>query len=144
MISRKMPHFETLLLKREDVLLPRSGQLGGVIGRAVLPLPTNYGNAATEHLLRVRCRTHEDALYLWAVLASEPGYYAVFGTAFGSSIPSLDCDLISQLRVPWVEGELRISLVSAAESMLDHYVKAILAERTAVACVEKSIKPGGV
>lgn len=143
LISRRMPHFESLLLKSEDLLLPRSGQLGGVIGRAILPLPTNYGNAATEHLVRVRCRTHKDALYLWAVFASEPGYYATIGTAFGSSIPSLDCDLISDLRVPWIEGLLRKSVVASAEAMLEHYVEAIKAERAAIGRVEQTIEAGG-
>lgn len=143
LISRRTPHFDSLLLQAEDLLLPRSGQLGGVIGRAVLPLPTNYGDAATEHLVRVRCRTHKDALYLWAVFASEPGYYATIGTAFGSSIPSLDCDLISDLRVPWIQGSLRTSIVASVEAMVGHYVEGLNAERDAVARVERAIEAGG-
>src|SRR5690606_27718476 len=95
--KRRTNALDRLIVGANDLLLPRSGQLGGIIGRAVLPLPTNYGHAASEHLVRVRCKSPEDAYYLWAVFASDPGYYATIGTAYGSSIPSLDCSLINEL-----------------------------------------------
>ena len=68
LISRAMtPNVENLLLSSCDVLLPRSGQVGGIIGRAVLPFPSSVGSAGSEHLVRVRCRTVKDAGYFWAV-----------------------------------------------------------------------------
>jgi len=100
---RRTPQLEKLLVSERDLFLPRSGQLGGIIGRAVVPLPTYYGHAASEHLVRVRCRSKEDAFFLWSIFASEPGYLATIGTAFGSSIPSLDCELLAEMRVPWFE-----------------------------------------
>lgn len=140
-ISRKhTSDLQALLITQEDVLVPRSGQIGGIIGRAVLPVPTTYGNAASEHLVRIRCRTHEDACYLWAVLASEPGYWALVGTAFGSSIPSLDCELISRLGVPWVDGTEREAIVRMTQSALRLQDEAIRAERAAIARVERAIE----
>jgi type I restriction enzyme S subunit len=100
LISRRTRNFQSFILSGEDVLLPRSGSLGGVIGRAVLPLPNNYNQAGSDHLIRVRCRSVRDAHYLWAILASKPGYVAVLGTAFGSAIPSLDAQLVGDLDFP--------------------------------------------
>ena len=108
LISRsRTPHLERQLITDRDLLLPRSGQLGGIIGRAILPLPSYYDSAASEHLVRVRCRAKEDAFFIWAVLATEPGYYAAIGTAYGSSIPSLDCALLADLRIPWWSDQRR-------------------------------------
>lgn len=137
---KNTPRLDSLLVKEEDILVPRSGQVGGIIGRAVLPVPTILGLAASEHLVRIRCRTHDDACYLWAVLASDPGYWALVGTAFGSSIPSLDCDLISTLSVPWIEGAARDEIVELARSALRLQELAIKAEREALAKVEHAIE----
>jgi len=143
LISRsRTPHIETLLLSDCDVLLPRSGQIGGIIGRAVLPLGRNVGHAGSEHLVRVRCRSASDAAYLWAVLASEPGYWAVIGTAFGSSIPSLDAGLISELRVPWLRSTIRAEIASLVIEALRAQDKGTALELAAVALVEQKISEG--
>ncbi len=139
---RRTPHLDRLLVTENDLLLPRSGQLGGVIGRAVLPLPTYYGDAASEHLVRIRCKSREDAFFLWPIFASEPGYLATIGTAFGSSIPSLDCQLLSELKVPWFDSSVRSSLSALVASAVDNSVKAIEAERKAVRMVEDAIEKG--
>ena len=140
--TRRTPHLEKLLVSERDLLIPRSGQLGGIIGRAVLPLPTYYGHAASEHLVRVRCTSKEDAFFLWAVLASEPGYLATIGTAFGSSIPSLDCELLADLKVPWFDSAKRRQLCGLVGSAVRAHTRAIHAERNAVRIVEDAIEEG--
>jgi type I restriction enzyme, S subunit len=140
--KRRTPHLDKLLVSERDLLLPRSGQLGGIIGRAVLPLPTYYGHAASEHLVRVRCNSKEDAFFLWSVFASEPGYLATIGTAFGSSIPSLDCELIADMQVPWFESAKRMELSSLVADSLEANTRAIHAERKAVRIVEDAIEKG--
>ena len=140
--KRRTQNLESLLVCDRDLLLPRSGQLGGIIGRAVLPLPTYYGHAASEHLVRVRCRSKEDAFYLWAVFASDPGYLATIGTAFGSSIPSLDCGLLGDLQVPWLGGTTRQNLSTLVASSVSATTKAIYLEREAVRLVEDAIEKG--
>lgn len=141
LVSRsRTPNLEQQLIVAEDLLLPRSGQLGGIIGRAVLPLPTYYGSAASEHLVRVRCKSREDAFFTWAIFATEPGYNAAIGTAFGSSIPSLDCALLADLRVPWWEGTKRDEIVGLVEQMVNALTEAISAERSGVALVERAIE----
>lgn len=141
LISKKRtPHIERLIVDEADVLIPRSGQLGGIIGRATLPLPSYYGQAASDHLVRLRFPAREDAFVAWAVLATEAGYRALTGTAFGSSIPSLDCGLISRLRIPWPKGSLRRELVSVVSSYVDCLSSAIEESRAATAMVESAIE----
>lgn len=144
LISRsRTPHFDSLLLSSRDVLLPRSGQLGGVIGRAGLPLIDNVGNAGSEHLVRVRCRSDEDAAYLWAVLASEPGYWAVVGTAYGSSIPSLDTALIAEINIPWFNPLDRSRISSLARDAIEAQSRGIVFESEAIRMVEQEIGENG-
>lgn len=140
----RTPHLDKLLVTDRDLLLPRSGQLGGIIGRAVLPLPTYYGNAASEHLVRVRCTSKEDAFFLWSVFASEPGYVATIGTAFGSSIPSLDCELLADLQVPWFEEATRSELTKLVSAAVEARARAIHAERKAIGIVERAIEQGAM
>jgi type I restriction enzyme S subunit len=140
--KRRTPHLYKLLVSERDLLLPRSGQLGGIIGRAVLPLPTYYGHAASEHLVRVRCRSKDDAFFLWSVFASQPGYLATIGTAFGSSIPSLDCELIAEMKVPWFDDAQRQELSKLVAASVEAKTRAIHAERKAVRIVEEAIEKG--
>jgi type I restriction enzyme S subunit len=143
LISRsRTPQIESLLFTDADVLLPRSGQLGGIIGRAVLPRGRNIGHAGSEHLVRVRCHTKNDAGYLWAVLAAEPGYLAVTGTAYGSSIPSLDTGLIGELCVPWLPEHLRVEIADLVLEALKAQDEGTARELAAVALVEEKINEG--
>lgn len=141
LVSRILtPNLDGLLLSDRDVLIPRSGQLGGIIGRAVLPLPMNVGQAGSEHLVRVRCHSPSDAAYLWAVLASVPGYWALVGTAFGSSIPSLDSSLISELVVPWLSDADREEIATLAGKAVAAQNKGNELEAAAVELLEEKIR----
>jgi type I restriction enzyme, S subunit len=138
--TAQTPNIDSLIVTENDLLIPRSGQLGGIIGKAVLPLPTYYGSAASEHLVRVRCHSREDAFYLWAILVTKAGYYSIIGTAFGSSIPSLDCALIKNLQVPMVDEITRSKIVSCVDSYISSLTEAIKLERGAIIKVERAIE----
>jgi type I restriction enzyme S subunit len=132
----------SLLVTSRDVLIPRSGQVGGIIGRAVLPLAENVGNAASEHLVRIRCHSEDDAAYLWAVFATEPGYWAVVGTAYGTSIPSLDSTLIADLFVPWLRAKDRKHIALLAREAVKAQGLGNQYETEAVRMVEERISEG--
>lgn len=141
LISRsRTPKLESLIVSERDLLLPRSGQLGGVIGKAVLPLPTYYGDSASEHLIRVRCKSREDAYYLWAIFITQAGYHAAIGTSYGSSIPSLDCELIKQLKMPVAVDTQKRKIVSLVNEYINNLSEAIQHERRAVLVLEDAIE----
>jgi type I restriction enzyme S subunit len=100
----------------------------------------NVGQAGSEHLVRVRCHSPSDAAYLWAVLASEPGYWALVGTAFGSSIPSLDSSLISDLTVPWLSELDRQEIGALAAKAVVAQNKGNELEAAAIALLEEKIR----
>jgi type I restriction enzyme S subunit len=139
LISRRTPHLSRLIVSDRDILVPRSGQRGGIIGRAARPFDTYVGSAASEHLVRVRCRSSDDANWYFAVLASEPGYLALLGTAYGSSIPSLDCELISDLRIARPPTALREEVARKSRAYAQCAARAALLEREAIGDVEREI-----
>lgn len=136
----RTPHFEKLEITDKDILIPRSGQLGGIIGHAVLPYSSYYGSAGSEHLVRVRCKSQDDAFYLWSILDSNQGYLALVGTAFGSSIPSLDCELISQIPIPNGLRKRREYIVTAVREMVESLSTAAIYEQKAIKILEEAIE----
>jgi type I restriction enzyme S subunit len=82
------------------VLIPRSGQLNGIIGTAVLPIGGVRTGVVSEHAIRIFCRTEADTGYLFLALRSETGRTQLKARAFGGSIPTLDVKNISAVLVP--------------------------------------------
>lgn len=140
LISNRTKKLESFLIEENDLLVPRSGSIGGIIGRAVMPVPQIYGNAATEHLVHIRTIVKEDAAYLYAILASKPGYQAILSTAFGSAIPSLDCELIKSLRVPILSSSDYDFIVSHIQDSVSLSQRAIEHERSAVEKLTKALE----
>jgi len=139
-VSRSTNDFERLQLQDKDLLLPRSGQVGGIIGRAVLPLSTCLGWLASEHLVRVRMPNAESAHIAFAIFASQPGYWATVGTAFGSSIPSLDSELLSELRIPWFTESIRKELAVLVGTMVRALSEAVVCDQEARRLVETALE----
>ncbi|MBU2652459.1 MAG: restriction endonuclease subunit S [Bacteroidetes bacterium] len=140
LISRKTKDFERLQISDRDLLLPRSGQLGGIIGHAVLPLQMNIGHCASEHLVRIRAIDQIWRNYLFAVFATEPGYLATIGTAFGSSIPSLDSKMIAEFRVPVVKNGKREAIADAVAKYNENLSDAALIELSVVKDLESNLE----
>jgi type I restriction enzyme, S subunit len=56
-ISRRQPGVEQYIVDESTLLIPRSGQLSGIIGACVLPYGKVIQGAVTEDAIRIRCRT---------------------------------------------------------------------------------------
>ena len=68
-----MQGIEELIVNQKMVLVPRSGQVSGIIGTAVLPYGELIGGAVSEHAVRIQCSTEIMAGFIFVVLRSEYG-----------------------------------------------------------------------
>ena len=100
MIAKALPGLEQYIVHRKTLLVPRSGQLSGIIGRVVLPYGAVVGGAVSEDAIRINCPDENTAGYLFLALASGYGVRQLKARAYGSSIPHLDVNNIRSVLVP--------------------------------------------
>ena len=105
-IPNKQGSSDEYIVDDKTVLIPRSGQLSGLIGHAVLPYGALIGGAISEHAIRVVLPSAEIAGYLFLALASEYGKRQLKARAYGSSIPTLDVNMIQQVIIPKLTDKL--------------------------------------
>jgi type I restriction enzyme S subunit len=94
-------------IEEGDILLARSGQVGGIIGRSV------WADKRFENLCVsvdvIRIRSHKQKIlpgYLFAYLnLTDIGYRQLVRTAAGSSIPHIAPDDVRNLRIPRTSTE---------------------------------------
>jgi len=143
LIPRRMPGIEELIVDQKMVLIPRSGQIAGIIGTAILPYGELVGGAVSEDAIRIQCATETIAGYLFIVLRSEYGRRQLKARAFGSSIPHLDVHQIGQVLVPNLGNKLvkQIGSLGVQSATLRH--EAIEHETEARSLVELAIESGG-
>ncbi|HRF13756.1 MAG: restriction endonuclease subunit S [Candidatus Accumulibacter phosphatis] len=128
------------IVSRKTLLVPRSGQLSGVIGRTVLPYGRIIGGAVSEDAIRIHCHSEEDAGFLFVFLSCECGIRQLKARAFGTSIPHLDvrqigdCTVLARSHPLWKRLGHRGLNVSALRS------QAIDLENLARKIVEAKIK----
>jgi type I restriction enzyme S subunit len=130
------------VVSRRTVLVPRSGQLSGVIGRPVLPYGDIIGAAVSEDAIRVNCRTEVDAGVLFLFLSSEYGIRQLKARAFGSSIPHLDVRQIGACLVPKLPNDIWEEIGTKGLLVSDLRGRAIVSERRARLLVEEAISEG--
>jgi len=141
MISKRQEHIESFVVTEQTVLIPRSGQLSGIIGTPVLPYGAMIGGAVSEHAIRIHCKSATDAGFLFIALKSEYGRRQLKSRAYGSSIPTLDVNQVGNVQVPDIGDEKAvIGQIAVAATHLRH--KAIDLEKQAIQLVEKAIEEG--
>lgn len=143
LIPRSMQGVEELIVDQKMVLIPRSGQVSGIIGTAVLPYGELIGGAVSEHAIRIKCSTETLAGFVFIALKSEYGRRQLKSRAYGSSIPTLDVHQIGQVVVPDLGGELieQIGAMGLRSAKLRH--EAIEHENAARSLIEHTIQEGG-
>lgn len=143
LIPKSMNGAEDLLVDQKTVLIPRSGQISGIIGTAVLPYGALVGGAVSEDAIRINCDSEVNAGFIFIALRSEYGRRQLKARAYGSSIPHLDVSQIGQVLVPDLPEEIwkKIGHLGIRTSTLR--TKAIECETEARTLVERTIEEGG-
>lgn len=88
------------LIHEGQVLVQRSGQRYGLIGRAAYVGKRCEGWAAGEDLMRVAAESHYDAARIFAFLRSDVGRRAMLRHSYGTSIPHVNPEGIASLIIP--------------------------------------------
>lgn len=143
LIPKNMSDIDELLVDQKTVLVPRSGQISGIIGTAVLPYGAIIGSAVSEDAIRINCSNEIIAGFLFIVLRSEYGRRQLKARAYGSSIPHLDVNQIGETLVPDLDDEVieEIGAMGLQSAKLRH--EAIEHESKARRLVERAIEEGG-
>lgn len=141
-IPKKMLGVNEYVVTEKTVLIPRSGQLSGIIGHPVLPYGPMIGGAVSEHGIRVIADSETVAGYLFIALVSEYGRRQLKSRAFGSSIPTLDVNMISQVVIPKLSDQHIKEIGDAGWRTSQMRGKAIEKERLAREKVELAIEKG--
>lgn len=143
-VSRKMRNIEQYVVDKRCLLIPRSGQLSGIIGSVVLPYGDIVGGAVSEDAIRVYFESEQDAGFGLIALTSEYGRRQLKARAFGSSIPHLDVRHIGLVRVPDPGPEKRKALGAKGARVAELRDEACRVEREARALLEAKIEKGAV
>jgi type I restriction enzyme, S subunit len=142
-LSKRQKGVEEYLVTHSNVLIPRSGQLSGLIGTAVLPYGRMVGGGVTEDAIRINCNSKKDAGYLFVALRSEYGRRQLKARACGSSIPHLNVHQIAKVIVPKLNNEKRDELGEMGLRTTELRDQAIIIEDQARSLVERAIEEGG-
>lgn len=130
------------IVSTNTLLVPRSGQLQGVIGRPVLPYGDIIGGAVSEDAIRINCQTPVEAGLLFVFLTSDYGLRQLKARAFGSSIPHLDVRQIGECLMPELEQEVADRIGRAGLRVSELRSEALRLEREARRAVEEQIEGG--
>jgi type I restriction enzyme S subunit len=120
------------LVTAGQIVVQRSGQRYGLLGRPALIGRRLDGYAASDHLMRISPVSPEARARIFAFLRSELGRRSLLRTSYGTSIPTLNPDGLADQRVP----ALPLELVSAAERALQLREQADADEEQAIRQVE--------
>lgn len=128
-----------------DILLARSGQVGGIIGRGVWADRRFAGGCVSVDVLRLSAQnSHILPGYLYAYLfLTDVGYRQLIRTAAGSSIPHLSASDVSCLLIPRCDSALEAEINDLVWSAGQKRAEAQEKEDQARTLVERTIEEGG-
>lgn len=131
-------------VKEEDILLARSGQVGGIIGRGVWADKRFQGACVSVHVLRLRVKDNDILSgYLFAFLfLTDVGYRQLVRFASGSSIPYLAAADVLSIRVPRTVNEVETTIHTLVRDAGRLRAEAQAKEDEARKMVEKAIEEG--
>lgn len=141
-LPKKQPGIDQYLVSQRTVLIPRSGQLSGILGIAVLPYGEVRGCAVSEDAIRVNCRDDDTAGFIYVALTSQYGLRQLKARAYGSSIPHLDVHQIKRVLMPDPGDVCRREIGAAGVEVARLRDEAVAKDRQARSLVEQAIEEG--
>jgi len=119
-LSSKQPDIELYIVRKGTVLMQNAGQRYGLITTPIMVMKYLEGVAVTSDVIRVN---HPDLVengYICALFGSEFGRRLALRYSYGTSIPRLDVQEFSKVKIPWPNYHLRRSI---GEMVVGAYVK---------------------
>jgi len=123
-LSPKQPDIELYIVRKGTVLMQNAGQRYGLITTPIMVMKYLEGVAVTSDVIRVN---HPDLVengYICALFGSEFGRRLALRYSYGTSIPRLDVQEFSKVKIPWPKDDLRRAI---GEMVVGGYVKLELA-----------------
>jgi type I restriction enzyme S subunit len=132
---------EKYILQRGWILLARSGQLGGIIGRPQFTDSALHEAATSDHVIRIAPRSSIPAGYLFAYLANEHiGYPLLTRTMAGKSVPALWPQYLQTMSVVLAVHEFMENIDLKVQNAFELRVRASSMEAEARSIVESAIE----
>lgn len=143
--NRLLPDESEWATQEGDLLLARSGQVGGIIGRGVWADRRFAGGCVSVDVLRLSAQnSHILPGYLYAYLfLTDVGYRQLIRTAAGSSIPHLSAPDVSRLLIPRCDSALEAEINELVWNAGHKRAEAQEKEDQARTLVERTIEDGG-
>jgi type I restriction enzyme S subunit len=143
--NRLLPDESEWTTQEGDLLLARSGQVGGIIGRGVWADSRFAGGCVSVDVLRLGAQNSQILPgYLYAYLfLTDVGYRQLIRTAAGSSIPHLSAPDVSRLLIPRCDSALEAQINDLVWNAGCKRAEAQEKEDGAVALVERTIEGEG-
>jgi type I restriction enzyme, S subunit len=132
---------ERYILQRGWILLARSGQLGGIIGRPQFTDSALHEAATSDHVIRIAPHGSVPAGYLYAYLANEYiGYPLLTRTMAGKSVPALWPEYLQTMSVVLTACGFMENIDLKVRNAFELRVRASNIEADARAAVESAIE----
>jgi len=143
--ERLLPDRSEWAIKEGDILIARSGQVGGIIGRGVWADKRFADGAVSVDVLKLSAHNALIAHgYLFAYLClTDVGYRQLIRTAAGSSIPHISARDTMKLLVPRCENNLESQINDLVWEAGNKRADAQAYEDQARSLVEHAIEEGG-
>lgn len=128
------------VVERGWVLLARSGQLGGILGRPQFADSALHRACTSDHVIRIVAKG-VPAGYLYAYLATPSvGYVSLTRTMTGASIPALWPSYLKRLRIVKATTPFMTDIDETVTTAFEDRVKATALEDDARRIVEQAIE----
>jgi type I restriction enzyme S subunit len=133
------------LVKEDDILLARSGQVGGIIGRGVWADSRFTNLCVSVDVFKISAQGSKVLPgYLYAYLCqTDVGYRQLIRMAAGSSIPHIYSEDIFNLNIPRCDEKTERKIHNMVKDAGEKRAEAQDIENQARALVEKAIESGG-